>query len=85
MRQTHSSWVGVLAGTDELEDGYHGEGHVPRSALRTIGAESKVDVDKSRCVSLEPSGLEGYGTTSDGPFRAVSGGGMSTTCEGVSC
>lgn len=61
LRQTERPWVWILGGSNDLEDGYHWEGHVGWSLVGTAGAESEVYVEECCCVALEPSGLDSDG------------------------
>jgi len=38
--EAERSWIRVLARTDDLEDGYHGEGHVGWAVVWSIGSEA---------------------------------------------
>lgn len=59
--EAEASWVGVLGGADDLEDGHHGEGHVGGAAGRAVGAESEVYVEEGGGVALEPTWWMGEG------------------------
>ena len=56
--QADGARVGVLAGADDLEDGHHGEGHVGRAVVGSVGAEAQVHVEEGCRVALEPAGLQ---------------------------
>jgi len=78
LRQAEGAGVGSVAGTVDLEDGHHGEGHVGGTAVRAVGAEAEVDVEEGGAVALEPAGLEGEGAAEEGPGCAVAGGAHSS-------
>lgn len=71
LRETDRAWVRVLGWTDDLEDGYHGEGHVGWSVIGTVRAKAHVHVEEGGSVTLEPSGLEGDGAAVYGPVGAI--------------
>ena len=71
LREADRAWVRVLGWTDDLEDGYHGEGHVGWSVIGTVGAKAHVHVEEGGSVALEPSRLEGDSSAIYGPVRAV--------------
>jgi len=71
LRQADRAGVRVLARPNDLEDRNHGEGHVGRSIVRSVGAEAQIDVDEGSGVALEPAWLESDSTTGYGPLGAV--------------
>lgn len=83
LREADRSWVRVVGGTKNLELGNHGEGHVGRATVWAVIAESHVDVGKGSLVASEPSRLEGDGSSSRGPVRAVLCYVVSATCARV--
>lgn len=80
--QTEGAGVGPLAGTGDLKDGHHGEGHVGGAAVGAVGAEAKVDVEEGGGVALEPAGLDGDGAAGYGPEGAVARGAHAAAWEG---
>ena len=83
LREADRSWVRVVGGTKNLELRNHGEGHVGRATVWAVIAESHVDVGKGSLVASEPSRLEGDGSSSRGPVRAVLCYVVSATCARV--
>ena len=71
LREADRAWVRVLGWTDDLEDGYHGEGHVGWSVIGTVRAKAHVHVEEGGSVTLEPSGLEGDGAAVYGPVGTI--------------
>lgn len=72
--QTKGSRVGILARADDLHDGGHGERHVLRTIVGTIGAKTEIDVEEGRGVALKPTGLHGDGAAVNWPEGAIGGG-----------
>lgn len=67
LRETKRSRVWILRGSNDLEDGHHGERHVGWSLVGTGGAEAEVYVEECCGVALEPAGLECDGAACCGP------------------
>jgi hypothetical protein len=62
--------VGVVGRAGDLERGDHGMAHVGGH-----GAQTQIDVDQGRRVTLEPARLERDGAAVDRPFGAICRGG----------
>lgn len=71
--QTYRARVGVVGGPEKLEWGHHGARHVLGTVERAVGAPADVDVDESRQMALEPTGLEGDSASRRRPVGAVLG------------
>lgn len=71
LRQAERARVRVLAGTDDLEGGNHGEAHVLWAAAGSICSEAQVHVQEGGRVALEPAWLKSNGTTCCWPVRPV--------------
>lgn len=62
LRQTERSGIWVLAGTNDLEDWNHREGHVGWTGVWSVCTKAEIHVEECCGVALEPAGLEGDGT-----------------------
>lgn len=68
LREAECAGVVVVRWAGQLEYGIHGMRIVER-----FRSDSHVDVDEGGLVTGEPARLKGDGSSSDRPFRAVSG------------
>lgn len=75
LREADGARVRVIAGTEDLKWVYDRKGHVDRTPIGTLGAETHIDVDEGRGMTPEPTGLEGKGATCGWPVGTV-------LCEG---
>ena len=73
LRKAHGAWVGVLGGTDDLKGRDHGQRHIHGTAVRSVVAETHVDVKKGCRMALEPTGLECDRAADDWPVCSVLG------------
>lgn len=71
LRQADGTRVGVLGGTNDAELGDHDVGHVGRTAVGAVCAESHVDEKLGGSMTLEPARLKRDSATTDGPVGTV--------------
>ena len=73
--------VRVVGGTEDAESRHHDVGHVLGAAIGAISAVAEIDRDFTLEVAVEPTWLEGDGTTFGGPVGTVVCCLDTTTCE----
>ena len=82
LRHANGSRVRIPRGTPELPDGLHDVAHVGRTIVGAVSAESHVDVNEGRLVTLEPAWLEGYSSAGRWPVCPVARGTEAAACGG---